>query len=68
MQTLHSSMLGGKRLTSVAHEAWQDFVRRGDTVVDATVGNGGDTVWLAKAVGPQGKIYAFDKQVHRVNP
>lgn len=66
MQTLNSSMLGGKRLTGVAQEAWQDFVQRGDTVVDATAGNGGDTVWLAKAVGPQGKVHAFDKQVQQV--
>ena len=66
MQTLKNSMLGGKRLTGVAQEAWQEFVQKGDTVVDATAGNGGDTVWLAKAVGPHGKIYAFDKQVHQV--
>ena len=66
MRNLSSSMLGGKRLTGVAQEAWQDFVQRGDTVVDATAGNGGDALWLAKAVGPQGRIYAFDKQVHQV--
>ena len=59
-------MLDGRRLTGVAHEAWQDFVQKGDTVVDATAGNGSDTVWLAKAVGPLGKIYAFDLQVHQV--
>ena len=63
MQNLSGSMLSGTRLTGVAHEAWQDFVQRGDTVVDATAGNGGDTVWLAKAIGPHGKLYAFDTQV-----
>lgn len=56
-------MLSGKRLTSVAQELWQSFVQPGDTVIDATAGNGGDTVWLANAVGTQGRVYAFDKQV-----
>lgn len=62
VRNLTSSMLSGTRLTGVAQEAWQEFVNRGDTVVDATAGNGGDTVWLAKAIGPQGKLYAFDTQ------
>ncbi|KAL0054284.1 hypothetical protein WJX82_006665 [Trebouxia sp. C0006] len=34
----------------------------GDAVVDATAGNGGDTLWLAKAVGPRGSVFAFDKE------
>ncbi|WP_130846101.1 class I SAM-dependent methyltransferase [Lactiplantibacillus mudanjiangensis] len=34
----------------------------GDTVVDATVGNGHDTVYLAKLVGPSGHVYGFDIQ------
>ena len=31
-------------------------------MVDATVGNGHDTVYLAKLVGPQGHVYGFDIQ------
>ncbi|DBA98106.1 hypothetical protein WJX77_007997 [Trebouxia sp. C0004] len=38
------------------------YVQEGDTVVDATAGNGGDTLWLAKAVGPRGSVFAFDKE------
>lgn len=42
------------------------FVRRrigaGDTVVDATAGNGNDTLFLAQAVGPGGRVHAFDIQ------
>ena len=37
-------------------------VQPGDTVVDATMGNGHDTLFLAGRVGPQGRVYAFDIQ------
>jgi predicted methyltransferase len=43
-----------------------DLVRRvlkpGDLAVDATVGNGHDTVFLAECVGPQGRVVGFDIQ------
>ena len=38
------------------------FVRSGDTAVDATMGNGNDTLKLCRAVGETGKVYAFDIQ------
>lgn len=34
----------------------------GDTAVDATVGNGHDTVFLAEMVGPSGRVIGFDIQ------
>lgn len=34
----------------------------GDSVIDATVGNGNDTVLLATLVGPNGIVYGFDLQ------
>ncbi|RRK09804.1 SAM-dependent methyltransferase [Lactiplantibacillus garii] len=37
-------------------------VNPGDVVVDATVGNGHDTTYLAKLVGPTGHVYGFDVQ------
>ncbi len=37
-------------------------IREGFTVVDATMGNGNDTSFLAKLVTHTGKIYAFDIQ------
>ncbi|MFC5470577.1 class I SAM-dependent methyltransferase [Cohnella suwonensis] len=37
-------------------------VRPGDAVVDATAGNGSDTLFLARTVGPGGRVYAFDVQ------
>ncbi len=37
-------------------------VSAGDVTVDATVGNGHDTLFLANLVGPEGKVYGFDIQ------
>ena len=54
---------GGARMTRGAQLCWAQFVQPGDTVVDATCGNGGDTLWLARAVGPSGRVLAFDIQV-----
>lgn len=34
----------------------------GDVAVDFTMGNGNDTLFLSKAVGEGGKVYAFDIQ------
>jgi len=45
-----------------AHEVLKEMVTIGDTVIDATVGNGNDTLLLAQLVGPYGKVYGFDIQ------
>lgn len=37
-------------------------IRDGDVVLDATVGNGNDTLDLARLVGSKGKVYGFDIQ------
>lgn len=37
-------------------------VKTGDIVVDATVGNGHDTLFLAQLVGKAGQVYGFDIQ------
>lgn len=37
-------------------------LNEGDTAVDFTMGNGNDTLFLSKAVGERGKVYAFDIQ------
>jgi len=39
-----------------------EVLKRGGTAVDATAGNGNDTLFLARLVGPEGKVYAFDIQ------
>ena len=50
------------RTTELAMSVTLTYIRPGDTVVDATCGTGQDTVVLARAVGPAGKVYAFDIQ------
>lgn len=37
-------------------------IKQGDTVIDATMGNGNDTAFLCDLVGEKGKVYAFDIQ------
>lgn len=49
-------------LTKQAHELIQQVLVQGDIAVDATVGNGHDTLFLAQTVGEKGKVYGFDIQ------
>lgn len=51
------------RAVSLAREFIAGVLRPGDAVVDATAGNGKDTLFLAAAVGPTGRVYAFDVQM-----
>ncbi len=37
-------------------------IKKGGVAVDFTMGNGHDTAWLSKAVGKDGRVYAFDIQ------
>ena len=46
----------------LAREILLRAVQPGDIVVDATMGNGHDTLMLCEAVGPEGRVYAFDIQ------
>ncbi|MDD4343080.1 MAG: class I SAM-dependent methyltransferase [Eubacteriales bacterium] len=40
----------------------ENLVKNGDTVVDATLGNGHDALFLGKLIGPEGKLLGFDIQ------
>lgn len=51
-----------QRILPFAKQLLQTVVKKGDTVVDATIGNGHDTVFLAKLVGNEGHVYGFDIQ------
>ncbi|RII26852.1 MAG: rRNA methyltransferase [Geobacter sp.] len=46
----------------LSHLFLRERVRAGDRVVDATCGNGNDTLLLAKLVGPAGRVWGFDLQ------
>lgn len=46
----------------LSHFFLSSRVKNGDTVVDATCGNGADTEFLARLVGEAGRVWAFDVQ------
>ena len=50
------------RLTEQAHRELDKIIHAGDFVIDATLGNGYDTQFLAQKVGNDGGVYAFDLQ------
>ncbi|MBF0469936.1 MAG: class I SAM-dependent methyltransferase [Gammaproteobacteria bacterium] len=43
------------------------FIRSGTTVVDATLGNGHDALFLAQTISPGGWLFGFDRQAIAVN-
>lgn len=51
-----------KRVLPFAKELLASVVKKGDSVVDATAGNGHDTLFLAGLIGDNGHVYAFDIQ------
>lgn len=50
------------RVVDTAHFFVSNFVKKGDIVVDATCGNGADTLFLSKKVKDTGKVFAIDIQ------
>lgn len=50
------------RPTSLAWTLLRGVIEEGDLVIDATAGNGHDTVFLAGCVGESGRVLAFDIQ------
>lgn len=50
------------RVLPMAKQLLLDTVNPGEVVVDATAGNGNDTLFLAEHVGENGHVYAFDIQ------
>jgi hypothetical protein len=49
-----------------ARELISDALSRGGVAIDATMGNGHDTLWLCGLVGETGRVYAFDIQAQAV--
>lgn len=46
----------------LAHKYWEKHLKRGDVALDATCGNGKDTLKLAQLVGVEGSVIALDIQ------
>lgn len=51
-----------ERVLPFARSLLQTAVKEGDYAVDATLGNGHDTCFLAEIVGDNGKVFGFDIQ------
>ena len=50
----------------LAADILRNALAPGDTAVDATMGNGHDTLFLCQLVGKMGRVYAFDVQAQAV--
>lgn len=50
----------------LGHHFIAEAIKPGDTALDATMGNGHDTLFLARSVGPAGKVIAFDIQARAI--
>ena len=50
------------RVLPFARRLLEQTIVPGETVIDATAGNGNDTLFLAEHVGVNGQVYAFDIQ------
>lgn len=48
--------------TNITKALLKQKIKNGNVVVDATMGNGNDTLFLCQHVLPEGKVYAFDIQ------
>jgi predicted methyltransferase len=65
LQRIYGAMT--RRLTELAHDVIAGHVHAGDIVIDATMGNGYDTLFLAQLVGETGRVYAFDVQQQAID-
>lgn len=57
MQAIHLN-----KATEIAKDIIRKVVKEKDIVIDATVGNGNDTLFLCDLVGEKGKVIGFDVQ------
>jgi len=54
------------RITERVHQELKQIVPTGSICIDATAGNGHDTLVLAELVGPSGRVIAIDVQAQAV--
>jgi predicted methyltransferase len=55
-------MINLKQAVQFSHDLLTEHINKGATIIDATVGNGYDTHFLAELVGPAGFVSGFDVQ------
>lgn len=54
--------MGFRSVLSMAQQWAAERIQPGDSAIDATIGNGVDTLMLCRAVGPTGTVHGFDVQ------
>ena len=50
------------QITDWCHEIFERFVPAGGVYIDATMGQGQDTLFLCRLAGEEGQVWAFDIQ------
>lgn len=55
-----------RNIVAITHQIMAQTVKPGQTVLDATVGKGNDTAYLAELVGTHGRVYGFDIQAQAI--
>ncbi|WP_175615149.1 tRNA (mnm(5)s(2)U34)-methyltransferase [Piscibacillus halophilus] len=56
-----------KQIIPFAHDLLSQSVTKGSVVVDATLGNGHDSLFLSRLVGEHGNVYSFDVQQEAID-
>jgi 16S rRNA C1402 N4-methylase RsmH len=54
-------------LIALAHSQIREVLLPGESAIDCTAGNGHDTVFLSRCVGPQGQVLSIDIQHEALN-
>jgi len=55
------------RITQLVHHLLTGVIHEGDTVIEATCGNGYDTRFLSERVGESGRVHAYDIQPEAIS-
>lgn len=56
-----------KSILKYSHYLLEEIIKPGETVIDATCGNGNDTLFLSGLVGETGEVIAFDIQEQAID-
>jgi len=54
-------------IAAEVHQFLSRHIEQGDTVIDATLGNGHDALFLAGHIGDEGHLFGFDIQAEAIN-